>query len=189
MKIINLFLSAIIFLSFGCRRPVPDPQSTDYIYQDLKSQLAISEGKLAERKTQLEEHLNNMKTVEGDSEKKRLRFKADIAVQDVRKLEEKVRYWQMKILSREEYVRTEYLREFNKGNEWKNVEEVDRYKLAMKRLTVRAPASKPGEKKKSGGGEHGEGGGGEHGEGGGEHGEGGGGEHGGGGGHGGGGEE
>jgi hypothetical protein len=159
MNSTKFILFILISLSFGCRQPIPDPQSSDYIYQDLKTQLGVSETKLAERKTQLDEHMANMKTVEGESEKKRLRFKADIAVQDIRKLEEKVKYWKLKILSREEYVRNEYLREFNKGNDWNNSEEVERYKKAISRLVVRAPAGKgPPEKKKSGGGEHGEGG-------------------------------
>ena len=148
MNLIKICLYVVILVGLGCRKPMSDPQAGDYIYQDLKNQLALSEGKLTERKEQLEEQIIALKEADIDSsQRKQLKFKIDKAASDIRKLEQRVLYWKLKILSREEHVRKEYLKAFNKGETWDNSVEIERYKKAQKSFLGRTIASQDEEDK------------------------------------------
>lgn len=150
MFYVRILLCLLIFSISACKKPQGDPQAGDYIYQQLKVQLAAAEAKLAERKTQLDEFKTTLAQADESeySRKRILKTKAEIAARDIQKLEQRVRYWKLKILSREEYVRTTYLSSFNKGIEWDNKEETEKFRKAEQRLVPRAPASKsPGDSK------------------------------------------
>lgn len=137
-----ILFSSLLYLS-ACKKPLPDPHLNDEIFLGLKQELASTEALLAERKNQLKEFQD--KVVQADIQSSNLkvaRAKADAALQEVRKLEQKVIYWKMKLLSREEIVRNLYLESFNKGEAWNNADEAMRYKKSINRNTKRKPASK-----------------------------------------------
>lgn len=74
---------------------------------------------------------------------KTARAKADVTKREIRKLEQKIKYWKLKLLSREELVRNAYLEAFNKGQEWNNKEEIEKFKKAQIWGQQRQPANKP----------------------------------------------
>lgn len=121
---------------------MPDPHLNDYIYQSLKQELAASESRLVDIKKQYTDFINKSNDPSlSTSDVKIARAKADLASREIRKLEQKVKYWRLKLLSREEVVRGSYLKAFNKGEEWNNDEEVQRFKRAQNRGKIRSPAS------------------------------------------------
>ncbi len=139
----NLILFSSLFLLSACKKPLPDPHLNDEIFLGLKQELASTEALLVERKNQLKEFQD--KVIQADIQSSSLkvaRAKADAALQEVRKLEQNVIYWKMKLLSREEIVRNLYLESFNKGEVWNNADETTRYKKSIHRASKRKPASK-----------------------------------------------
>ena len=121
---------------------MPDPQASDFIYLSIKQELANSESELATKTTQLNELVS--KLPETDSQKsdiKLLRAKIDVAKRDLRKLEQKIKYWKVKLLSREEIVRIRYMSAFNQGKEWDSTEETERFKKSIARIQKRAPTN------------------------------------------------
>ncbi len=127
---------------------MPDPHLNDYIYQSLKQELSASESRLVDIQKQYSDFLNKSNNPSlSTSDAKIARAKADLALREVRKLEQKVKYWKLKLLSREEVVRDSYLKTFNKGEEWNNDEEVQRFKRAQSRGRIRAPANSHSSKK------------------------------------------
>lgn len=137
MSCIKFLISLLTVMTLlGCKRPQADPQNGDYIYQQIREELGAEEAKLNERREQYQEFLTNLKDPDIPSAKRKiLQVKADRASQDVRKLEQRLKYWKLKLLSREEQVRNSYLDAFNNGSEWDNSsEETERFKKAQKRL-------------------------------------------------------
>lgn len=128
-KLLLLLVLQLIFS--GCTKPIADPQLDDYIYQSLKQDLVNAETQLSEKQTQLKDFKSNLLTADiQTSEFKLIRTKSDYATQEIRKLEQRVKYWKGKLLTREKFVRNEYLSAFNKGESWNNLEEILKYKKA-----------------------------------------------------------
>lgn len=144
MKQNIISITLIIFLTIvGCRKPQPDPHLNDFIYLNLKQELVATESLLNEKKTQYSEYKDKIEQADIQSSGVKVaRAKAEASLNEIRKLEQKVLYWKMKLISREEAVRNSYLESFNKGLEWSNAEEVDRYKKTIDRASKRKPASK-----------------------------------------------
>jgi hypothetical protein len=143
MKITKLYLFIFVFVSFGCKKPLPDPQASDYIYQELKQELAAAESQLAEKQGQMKELKDKLTQSDiQSSELKMIRVKIDFAQRSIRKQEQRVRFWKARLLSREELVRRQYLTAFNKGEEWNNSDEVERYKKGKLMFRTRVPANK-----------------------------------------------
>ncbi len=127
----------------GCKKPLPDPHLNDEIYLGLKQELAATESLLTERKNQYKEFQEKVDQADIQSSNLKIaRAKADDALREIRKLEQKIIYWKLKLLSREELVRNSYLESFNKGEDWNNSEEAQRYKKSLSRNTKRKPSSK-----------------------------------------------
>jgi hypothetical protein len=142
MKFIKLFLFMSLTVLFGCKRPLPEPQANDYIYLNFKQQLGDAEARLLEKEGQLKEFQEKINEADiQSSERKLIQAKADFALREVRKMQQNVKYWKLKLLSREEVVRRSYLRAFNSGLEWDNSAEVARFKKANEKLSKRALAS------------------------------------------------
>ena len=133
----------MLFRSLGCTKPNPSPHSGDFIYNEFKNELGIAETKLAEKTKERDDFLIKIKSPQiTDLERKSLHFKADIATKQIRKLEQQIKYWKLKLLSREESVRRSYLASFNEGHIYDNSEETSRYQKAISRLRkVRRPTS------------------------------------------------
>lgn len=149
MHLLTIFL-ILLTLQVGCKKPTPDPHLGDYIYQNLKQELSASETKFADIKKQHDDFA--MKTKDPSlsiSDIKMARAKADFALREMRKVEQKIKYWKLKLLSREELVRSSYLSAFNKGEEWNNEDEVQRYKKAQNWGKNRQPAKEKESKKES----------------------------------------
>lgn len=137
----------------GCARPEKDPHLKDYIYQEFKNELSIAETKLADKTKELDEFTGKLAAKnQTDVEMKSLRIKADNATKQIRRIDQQIRYWKLKLLSREALVREKYLEAFNKGELWNNEEEVLRYQKAVARLrsqrsrqaaSAEAPKAKP----------------------------------------------
>ncbi len=70
-----------------------------------------------------------------------LRAKSERAKHNRNKQEQIVRYWKLKLLSREEVVRENYLNSFNRGEEWNSSEEIERYKKVQERNLSRKISS------------------------------------------------
>jgi hypothetical protein len=122
----------------GCKKPTPDPQAGDVIYQSFKAELASVEARLTEKEGELNDFKNQIAQTDIESsELKVLRAKANFATHEVRKLQQGVKYWKLKLLSREEVVRTNYLAAFNRGEEWNNAEELEKFHKANERLSRR----------------------------------------------------
>lgn len=150
MHFLKAFLLLIFFFSIGCKKPTPDPHLGDYIYQNLKQELSAAETKFSEIKKQHDDFATKSKDPSlSVSDLKMARAKADFALREMRKLEQKIKYWKLKLLSREEQVRTSYLNAFNKGEEWNNDEEIQRYKKAQNWGKNREPAKTAPPKKES----------------------------------------
>lgn len=137
------FLFSLIIILGGCKKPLPDPHLNDEIYLGLKQELAATESLLTERINQYKEFQEKVGQADIQSSNLKIaRAKADGALREIRKLEQKIIYWKLKLLSREELVRNSYLESFNKGEEWNNSEEAQRYKKSLSRNTKRKPSSK-----------------------------------------------
>ncbi len=140
LSIVFIITTLLIFL--GCKQPLPDPQQSDYIYQSIKQELAGVEAQLNQKRNQLNDFKSKLPETDIQSaDIKMIRAKVDFATQEVRKLEQKLKYWKIKLLSREELVRTKYLAAFNKGEEWDNTLETENFKKSIQRLKQRLPAS------------------------------------------------
>jgi hypothetical protein len=155
MKLLNLFFIILSVSYFvGCKKPIPEPHMNDYIYQSLKQELSTAESKLTDIKKEHSDFISKSKDPSlSISDVKIARAKADFALREIRKLEQKVKYWKLKLLSREDLVRSSYLASFNKGEEWNNEEEVQRFKKAKNWGKNRQPAnaSKKSESEKASG--------------------------------------
>lgn len=137
------FLFSFVIILGGCKKPLPDPHLNDEIYLGLKQELAATESLLTERKNQYKEFQEKVDQADIQSSNLKIaRAKADDALREIRKLEQKIIYWKLKLLSREELVRNSYLESFNKGEDWNNSEEAQRYKKSLSRNTKRKPSSK-----------------------------------------------
>lgn len=144
IKIQTLYiLFSLVFILSSCKKPLPDPHLNDEIYLGLKQELAATESLLAERKNQYKEFQEKVDQADIQSSNLKIaRAKSDGAIHEIRKLEQKIIYWKLKLLSREELVRNSYLDSFNKGEEWNNSEEAQRYKKSLSRNSKRKPSSK-----------------------------------------------
>lgn len=148
----NLSITFLIILTLlvGCKKPAPDPHLNDYIYQSLKQELSTSETKYSEIKKQHDDFVTKSKDSSlSISDLKIARAKADFALREMRKIEQKIKYWKLKLLSREEIVRSSYLSAFNKGEEWNNEEEIQRYKKSQNWGKNRQPSNDKESKKAS----------------------------------------
>lgn len=141
-----LIISCSLGLLVSCAKPNPNPHAGDYIYNEFKGELTIAETKLTEKTKERDDFLEKMKShLVTDLEKKSLRYKADRATKEMRRYDQQIKYWKLKLLSREQSVRQSYLDAFNQGQTWDNNEEIERYKKAIARLrksrhTASAPA-------------------------------------------------
>jgi len=142
MKLLNYsFYIFTLIIFIGCKKPIPDPHLNDYIYLNLKQELTTTESKLTDVKKEFSDYVSKSKDPSlSISDIKVARAKADFALKEIRKLEQKVKYWKLKLLSREELVRISYLSAFNKGEEWNNDDEVIRFKKAKEWGKDRKPA-------------------------------------------------
>jgi hypothetical protein len=142
-KYILFILTVVIGSLLGCTKPNPNPHLGDFIYSEFQTELGIAETKLAERQKERDDFLTKMKNPQvTDLERKSLHFKADYAMKHIRKLEQQIKYWKLKLLSREESVRHSYLNSFNEGKVYDNSDEISRYQKAISRLRKsRRPSS------------------------------------------------
>lgn len=140
----------ILTLLVGCKKPAPDPHLGDYIYQSLKQELSASETKYSDIKKQYDDFVAKTKDPSlSVSDLKMARAKADFALREIRKVEQKIKYWKLKLLSREELVRSSYLAAFNRGEEWNNDDEIQKFKKAQSWGKKRQPAKANEPKKES----------------------------------------
>lgn len=138
----KLILLMCLTMLQGCKNPIPDPQQHDFIYQELKQELSQTENMISEKKNQIKEFQDKFRGADiQSSERKVIQVKIDHAFNDLRKLEQRLTYWKLKLLSREEIVRHSYLNSFNSGQDWDNSDEIERYKKANARLQKRRPAN------------------------------------------------
>lgn len=150
MHLLNAILFITILHSLGCKKPMSDPHLNDYIYQSLKQELGAAETKYSEIKKKHDEFATKSHDPSlSISDIKLARAKADLTLREMRMAEQKIKYWKLKLLSREEQVRISYLNAFNKGEEWNNDEEIQRYKKAQEWGKKRDLAKTPPVKKAS----------------------------------------
>jgi hypothetical protein len=126
-----LFLIGL--LASGCKKPDPNPQLTDYIYQDIQRKLSDSEKLKEAHETNYSDFLSKSKSTDLQSrEHKALIQKAYTAKWATEKTQQKINYYKMLLLEREKFVKRSYLKSFSKDEKWDNSDELRLYKKSAK---------------------------------------------------------
>jgi hypothetical protein len=127
MRILVLLLITIGL--FGCNKPSPNPELTDEIYQDLQNQVGETKKEAESEKKKLDgfkKDLEKAKPQTGEIKYAQKRyFESELRVQ---KLEQLLKYYELKAEDRKRYTRIEYLKAFKSGKTWPTEEEIAAYK-------------------------------------------------------------
>lgn len=132
----NFFLASISLFLFlaGCNKPNPNPENIDPIFQSLQAEKKSAEQTLVAEKKTLEENIAAYEKVKPQTGQYKYAIKK---VYDskarVEKLEQLVKYLEIRSESRIKEAREKYLIAFNKNEAWPDPKEYENYKT-MKRL-------------------------------------------------------
>jgi hypothetical protein len=126
LKKIGLIILSACF--FGCNRPNPNPELLDPIYGELQKQLIEVRKGLDDEKKSLsdfEKELQNAKPQTGQIKYAQKRYSESAA--RVRKLEELVKYTEIRIDSRIKKAREDYLLAWKEKKSWPDPNEYKEY--------------------------------------------------------------
>lgn len=123
-----IFLSSLFAL--GCRQADPTPELRDPIYADIQSKLKEAElvKKEAVEKFKFTQQL--VERIQPQTEDYQASWKKYFeADQELRKAEQMIHYWNLKLISRKYSSRNSYIRHYNNKNEdqWPKLGEYHRY--------------------------------------------------------------
>lgn len=129
---VKMRILAILFIAtflFGCKKPNPTPELADDIYLDLNSRAQSAQKELDSEKKKLEGFKKDLAAVVPQTgaikyAQKRY-FESEARIQ---KLEQEVKYFELKANARKKYTKLEYMKAFNEGKSWPLPEEVEAYK-------------------------------------------------------------
>jgi len=135
-----LFFIALSLCIFGCNKPNPNPEKIDPIYADLQKRYAEYKKYADDEKKTLSEHEKTLKEAKPQTgqikyaEKRYYESKLRLE-----KLEQMVRYFEIRIESRLQYARADYLKSWNKKEAWPKANEYSEYlsviEAQMKRMS------------------------------------------------------
>lgn len=129
-----LLLQCLLFI-LGCEKPDPNPHLKDPIYSDILSEITAHQSSIEAEKKQLEEHQKAAK--EAKPQTGQIKF-AEKRVWDSKerlaKLNQMLRYWQSRQISREIEAKESYQKAWDAKKPWPEPEEFERYK-AQKKLS------------------------------------------------------
>lgn len=126
----RFFVFAFITLCLlACHKPNPTPELADDIYLDLNSRSQSVQKELEAEKKKFDGYKKELDTITPQTgaikfAQKRY-FESEARIQ---KLEQKIKYFELKTKTRQKYTRLEYMKAFQDGKPWPNQEEVEAYK-------------------------------------------------------------
>lgn len=140
MKKIFLFTYiCFVFSILGCEKPDPAPHLKDPIYADILSEIASHQGAIEGEKKQLEEHEKALKEAKPQTGQIKFAEKRVWQSKDrLLKLNQKLRYWQSRQVSREIEAKESYLKAWDSKQPWPSLDEFERYR-AQKELSSAGP--------------------------------------------------
>lgn len=169
--LVLLFILSSLFLS-GCKKPNPHPELIDPIYLDLQRELGEAQKAVDAEKANLAEHKKNLGLAvpqTGQIKFAQKRYNDSVAM--IEKLSQMVKYWELRIETRQKEARKSYLEAYNKEKPWPDPKEWEEYHSVQKmqhipktwsvqnrinELGLTKKAKPAGGNSHGGGGEHGE---------------------------------
>lgn len=128
MRILCLILTIAVL--FGCNKPNPNPELADPIYSDLQNRAQDSQKELDSEKKKLDgfkKELDAVKPQTGEIKYAQKRyFESEAKVQ---RLEQEVKYYELKAQSRKRFAKQEYMKAFIAGKTWPVPDEAEAYKV------------------------------------------------------------
>ncbi len=132
LKITLFFLISLCLLA--CDRPNPEPHKLDPIYSELEREAKAVQGEIDKAKKDLEGFLKEHEAVVPQTGQiKYAQKRVDETRNRIQKLEQLKLYWDLRVKSREEYAKTEYMKAYNKKEPWPPPEEYQSY-LTMRKF-------------------------------------------------------
>jgi hypothetical protein len=124
----NMIILVISLCFLGCNKPNPNPELIDPIYADLQKQLIeIRKGLDDEKKAfvDFEKELKNAKPQTGQV--KYAQKRVDESTAKIKKLEQLLRYTEMRVGSRLKQVHEDYLKAWREKRPWPDPKEYQEY--------------------------------------------------------------
>ncbi len=166
MKTLRVLIFLFLPLIFiACDKPNPEPEKIDPIYADIQSQLGAVTSQIKTAEKDLEDKKKELeKVVPQTGQIKFAQKRVDEADNALRKLIQMQTYLELKLKSRKNWAREEYLKAYKKKEVWPSPLEYEEY-LAQKKLEesprnwdakkrVQEYSTPPATPKKAGGGSH-----------------------------------
>lgn len=165
-----LFIIGSLALS-GCKKPDPHPELKDPIFLDLQRELGEAQKAVDAEKANLEEHKKNLQSAvpqTGQIKYAQKRYNDSVAL--ISKLQQMVKYWEVRLDTRQSDARKQYLEAYNKEKPWPDPKEWEEYQSIQKMQHIQKTWSvqnrinelglnkkpKPASSEHGGGGEHSE---------------------------------
>ncbi len=127
MRVVIIFIILISIIS--CNKPNPNPENTDEIYQDFLSQAQSVQKELEVEKKKLEGFKKDLDTATPQTGAIKYAQKKYFESEDkIQKLEQLVKYYELKSASRKQYTKFEYAKAFKAGTPWPTESELTSYK-------------------------------------------------------------
>jgi hypothetical protein len=130
-----ILLFTYSFFVLGCKKPDPNPHLRDPIYLDILSEIAAHQSSIEAEKKQLKEHEKTLREAKPQTGQIKLAEKRVWESKDrLAKMNQMLRYWQSRQVSREIEAKEAYLRAWDAKTPWPDPEEFERYE-AQKALS------------------------------------------------------
>lgn len=127
-NLVRILLFSVLFL-FGCEKPNPNPELSDPIYLDLKTQTEELSKAVESEKKGLQEHLDNLKkAVPQTGQIKFAQKRVNDAKEKIQKLEQEYRWFEVRTESRKSFAKKEYMSAWRKKQPWPDPKEFEEYK-------------------------------------------------------------
>jgi predicted nuclease with TOPRIM domain len=112
--------SAFFFIFFiflvGCNRPNPHPESLDPIYADIQNQIASTQKEAELLEKELAPIMKDIKEAQPQTGELKLRYSELYETQSkLAKAKQRIDYLNMRLATRKQLVKSEYLKAFEKG--------------------------------------------------------------------------
>jgi hypothetical protein len=133
------FMFSFLLLSFGCKKPAPNPELLDPIYAEILKEGADAKKRLEEEKVVLEGHLETLKKVVPQSGQIKYATKrVNESKALVERLRQRAEFYEYHAKYRLKEARKNYLRAFNQSKPWPDPSEISEYqKVRSERLKKR----------------------------------------------------
>ncbi len=132
LRITTLLIFSLFFIA--CDKPNPEPEKIDPIYADIQARLGAVTSQIKSAEKDLEDNKKEFeKVVPQTGQIKFAQKRVDDSDAALKKLQQMQLYWELKLKTRKNWAREQYLKAYNKKEAWPDPKEYEEY-IAQKKL-------------------------------------------------------